>query len=490
MMSGSTVSLYIDDTGIRVMVTRGKRITRLADMPLEAGLSSIDTPQKEAQLAGKIRQLLKVNRIGEKKIILGLSGLHCLTRPINLPELPKAMIGEAVVREARRQLPMPLEQLYLSWQVISVSGGKTSVFLVAVPRQIADTVIRVINKAGCKPYLMDIKPLALARISREATSVILDVQSKEFDIVIMVNGIPQPIRTIAFPQEALSLADKFNIIKEDLKRTLDFVKSKADEKQIGPDTTVFVSGELAEHPELYETLTLEIGLKTAKLASPLKYLKYLEPSLYLVNSGLALKVMAKDAGPLLPNFNTLPTPYLPRHISMNKLMTVPVAAGAVAVLLLLVLSVQNAAAEIEKVQGQIDNTGFMLTKKLADKKEMSQQISALEKQITGANSEYDLYNAAIKRLSVTGNNMNNDVNTTVNSIVKGLDFSGMFFTDAVITIKGYAENEEQLFKYVRDLTDSGRFKEITIVNVILTGDGADDKSIDYSLNCMLKEDRK
>ena len=87
----------------------------------------------------------------------------------------------------------------------------------------------------------------------------------------------------------------------------------------------------------------------------------------MVNSGLALKVLVKEAGPLLPNFNTLPTPYLPRHISMNKLMAVPAGVGAVAVLLLLALSIQTASANIAQVKGQLDNTAFMLTKKLAEK---------------------------------------------------------------------------------------------------------------------------
>ena len=108
----------------------------------------------------------------------------------------------------------------------------------------ADMIIRIINKAGCKPYLMDIKPMALARLSREATAVILDVQQKEFDIVILVNGIPQPVRTIAFPQEALSLPDKLNMVRAELSRTLEFIKNKSEEVQLKPDTVMLVSGDL------------------------------------------------------------------------------------------------------------------------------------------------------------------------------------------------------------------------------------------------------
>ena len=263
----------MDDARVRVMVTRGHRISRLAELPLESSLASIDSKEKELELGLKIQGLLKSNKISQRKIILGVSGMHCLSRPVALPELPRAMLGEAVIREARRVLPMPLEQLYLSWQVISFADGKTNIYIVALPRQIADTAIRIINHAGCKPYLMDIKPLALARLLPEPTAILLDVQPNEFDIVIMVDGIPHPVRTIAFAQETISLPDKLVVVKEELKRTLEFVKSKADEKQITPDTTIYISGELAEHPELYETMTGEFKLKTAKLPLPLKYLK-------------------------------------------------------------------------------------------------------------------------------------------------------------------------------------------------------------------------
>src|SRR4030042_287676 len=260
-MANNTVSLYIDDTNIRLMVTRGKRITRLADAPLDVGLNDIDTDEQEKELTEKIKNLFKSNKIHAKKVILGLSGLHCLTRPVVLPELPRALLNEAVTREAKRVLPVPLEQLYISWQILSVAEGKIQAFMVATPRHIADMIIRVLNQTGCKPYLMDIKPMALARLSTEATALIVDVQAKEFDIIIMVNGIPQPIRTVAFPQEELALSEKLLIVKDDVKRTVQFHNSNSGDNSIQANTTMFVSGELAYEPELYESLANELGFQ-------------------------------------------------------------------------------------------------------------------------------------------------------------------------------------------------------------------------------------
>ena len=493
-MASNTVSLYIDDTQVRVMVTRGRRITRLADMPMETSLAGIDSKEKENELARKIQHLFKINKIGRRKIILGVSGLHCLTRPIALPELPKAMLGEAVLREARRILPMPLEQLYLSWQVMSVAGGKTNIFVVALPRQMADMVIRVINQAGCKPYLMDIKPMALARLSPEPTAIILDVQPNEFDIVMMVNGVPQPVRTIAFSQEALSLPDKSVIIKEELKRTLEFVRSRVEEKQIIPDTTMYISGEFADHPELFEPMAAEFKLKTVKLVLPLKYAKTMEPGLFLVNAGLALKEMPKEGRTLQPNFNTLPAPYLPRRIALHKLMVLPATACAVGLLVLMTVAVQNAAADIRTLNSRLDTTNSLIKTKQNQKAAGVAALTSLEGQKTQAEADYNTYAAAFKQLMTAGGNVNTNLDASVDNIKAGLAVTSITIDNSQVSISGVADSEAEVFQYVRDLTATGRFREITINGIVRTEtsstdeEGADVVVIGqtFSLSCSIK----
>ena len=191
-MAKKTVTLYIDDTSIRMLLTQGTRIKKWADLPLEPGLVKNATVLKEAELAAKIKQLFQVRKIKTKKVNIGVSGLRCLSRPLILPQLPKVMLDEAVRREAKRVLPVPPEKLYLSWQSIPAPEGKSQVFLVAIPNQSADALFKMLRQAGLKPDLMDLKPLLLARAVKEKTAIILDVQPNEFDIVIMVNGIPSP----------------------------------------------------------------------------------------------------------------------------------------------------------------------------------------------------------------------------------------------------------------------------------------------------------
>jgi type IV pilus assembly protein PilM len=352
----SVTTLYIDDASIRLMVSRGKRISKAADAPLDMDPAAVTDKVSEAEIVDKIKRLLKANKVGSKKVIVGLSGLHCLSRPAVLPQLPRTMLDEAVVREAKRVLPVPAEQLYVSWQVISATEGKMQAFMVAMPHEVADSLLRVLQQVGLKPYLMDIKPLALARLVPEATAILVDVQAKEFDIVIIADGIPQPIRTVPFSETALSLSDRFLAVRDELNRTVQFYNANNPQKLVQHDTTLYISGELAADSELSESLTEELGYRVIPLPSPMKCPKQINPAQYLVNIGLALKELPKEAGPLLPNINALPLPYQPRQISLTKLMALPAAAVAVGVVVLLVMTVQNAAASIYQVQSQLDAT--------------------------------------------------------------------------------------------------------------------------------------
>jgi len=492
-MPSKIVSLYINDVSLRLMVTRGKRIARLAEAPLETSLGNIDTKEKEIQLVNKIKTLLKSNKINTRKIILGLSGLHCLTRPLVLPQLPRTMLKEAITRESQRVLPIPLDQLYLSWQIVSTTIDKIYVYVVAVPREIADMVIRVVNQAGYKPYLMDIKPLALARLSRENKALLVDVQAKEFDIIIIADNIPQPVRTVSFPREELSLLEKFAIVKDEIKRTIQFFNKNNADNPIQPDMTMLVSGELSAAPELYESLANELGLKATLLVSPLKSIKQLDASHYLVNVGLALKEMTREARPLLPNINVLPAPYQPKKVSMNQILAVPAAALAIALIVMMVMTVQDTAAKIDTLNNHVTTNNYTIEKNVTQKKVLMKSISDLQAKIAATDYQSKMYSSAYVKMNKTGDLMNTDLHTAVDKIVNELDLELMALSGGLISIEGQAASEQLVLEYVRNLLSTGRFGEITIANItrntVSGEDGEEVVTYTFSLKCYLKDGR-
>ncbi len=475
-MAKKIVTLYIDDTSLRLMVTDGKQIKEWAELPLEPGLIKNSVVIEEAEVVAKIEQLFNARKVKSKKIILGVSGFHCLTRPITLPELPKAVLNEAVRREARAVLPVPLEQLYISWQAIPAPEGKTRVFLTAIPCQTADTLLKALHQAGLKPSFMDLKPLLLARVVKEATAVIVDVQTTEFDIVILTDGIPQPVRTISFANEALSRQEKMTTIRTELDRTITFYNSNNLEKTLASSVPIFVSGELANEPELCQSLSAELGYPVLPLPSPLECPDGLDPSRYLVNIGLALQKLSsgKEAGPSVVNLNALPTPYQPKPISLINILGLPSAAIAIGVLVVLVMLIQSTSADIASTRVQFNTTDQLLRQKLSQRQELSRNIAELEKKVTEVEASYHNFTAALGSLEKQSARINHDLEVTLESLPSGIRLSSISHADNILTISGRALSERVVSSYLRKLDTSGRFGEIAITSMSrIEGEGMD-----------------
>jgi type IV pilus assembly protein PilM len=473
------VTLYINDTSIRLMVTSGKRITKLADAPLEMNPADTSPGVREAEITAKIKQLLKANKVTANKVAIGLSGMHCLSRPATLPQLPKAMLNEALLREANRVLPVPLEQLYLSWQILPHEEEKMLAFMVGIPRHIADPLLEILHELGIKPYLMDIKPLALARLVQEPTAMVVDVQAREFDIVIISDGVPQPIRTVPFTDDASSLTEKMQTVKDELKRTIQFFNSNNPEKPLTPEVNVYVSGELFDEPELHESLANETGYPILPLVSPLKCAKHLDPTHFMVNIGLALKELPREAGPMQINLNTLPDTYQPKPISLTKLIALPTAAVAVGVIALLAVTVQDAAAGINSVSNELEATNMIITQRQSKRAELEESIAALEAKLSETEEATIRFNNVFENIELQGSELNSDLEATVDNLLLGLEIASVSHSGDGLSISGSAMSEAEVLQYAKNLDNTGRFSEITVSTISLVeGEEGDDEEED------------
>ena len=124
------MTLYFKDTGIKLLIARGKKAEQWASVSLEPGLVVGGVIANETKVADKVREIFATVKhsalagliSGKGKLIVGLSGRDSLYRVISLPILEKSLLPEAVKREAARVLPVALDQLYLAYQ--RIPGGE------------------------------------------------------------------------------------------------------------------------------------------------------------------------------------------------------------------------------------------------------------------------------------------------------------------------------------------------------------------------------
>jgi len=473
LMAKKVVTLYVDDTSIRLLECRGDRVSRWAELPLQPGQIEGAVIIEEAEVANKLRQLLKEQKIRTKKVIVGLSGLHCLTRPIILPQLPKAMLAEAVIREARRLLPVPPEQLYISWQTLPAPEGKTHVFLVAISRRSADALLKMLQWANLKPYIMGTKPLALASLVKEATAIIVDVQPTEFDIVIMVDGIPQPIRTMPFPSQALSWEEKLSIIVSDLDRTIKFYNSNSLDEPLNLSVPMYVSGEIASEPELCQSLSDRLGYTVSILKSPLKVDRWFTPDNYLVNIGLAFQEpsLEKMAGPVVAKSNLLPAEYRPKPISWGKVVVLPSAIAMAGLVIPFVMFISDTSANIVSTSEQLERVNQVLSENQLQKRELVKNIAELEGRIVEVEASLVAFNLALNELDVRCDNINGNLEITMDNLPKIIELTGIECTGNNVTINGRSPSETEVLLYARSLDSSGQFSQTNIGSMVRNESG-------------------
>ena len=439
-MSKKVVTLYIDDTSIRLLVTDGKSIIERAHSPLETGLVEGGIIINEEEVAARMVQLLEDQQIHTKRVIVGLSGSHSLTLMLHLPQLSDNLLAEAVMREAARVLPVPLEQLYLTWQTIPAAERRIRVFVVAIPRNAADALLKTFQRAGLTPYMMDIKPLALSRMVNEPTAIIVDVQPTEYDIVIIGDGLPQPIRTIPIPpEERLSWNGKLPMITDDLARTIEFYDSKNPESPLVPSVPIYVSGELADEPEICQSLSDRLGRSVMRLSLPVSYPLGSYPSRYTVNLGLAIKRFPakSNSASLVAGMDILPPAYQPKSFSFTRVLALTGAVIAVALIVSQITMIRINAAGINTMNDNLETITRLVEQKQLQQIEAAQALSR-EK------LSQDAFTTALQTLNNQRDEFNLGLEIVTSYLPSGVALSSIIHDGNELTIEVQSASELEL----------------------------------------------
>ena len=474
-MSKKVVTIYINDANLKILVAKGDKVKKYGTLPLESGLVKDGTVIDEAKVAVKIRKLRKATRVRARKVIVGLSGLHCLCQLITLPNLPKEMLPEAIRREAERVLSVPLDELYISWQIIPASGEEISVFLAALPRNATDALVKTLRQAHVKPYLMDLAPLALARVVDRKTAAIVDIRSAEVDIVIMVEGVPQIVRSLSLPSRAVSLQEKLPTIREELSRTIKFYNSGHPEKPLESSLPIFVSGELAQEPEARQSLADELKHAILPLSSPLKCPKGLDPSQYMVNIGLALKELSpkKRASLSVVNLNVLPETYRPVVFSLSRVLIPLIITLGIGSLFPLAMLAQGAVGDTASLQAQVDFANQLLEVRQEKQQIQGEEITELQKQIDELEVANDSFTSVLNNFGRQQVIVNGDLESaiSISTLPSTVDLSIISHASTELVISGMSPSETEVLEYASALRDTGRFPQVIITSIGKTESG-------------------
>lgn len=187
------------------------KVMQLSDMPnklsgknhqpkvIGYGFTNFD---KAAQLDGVVVQpeviakaayeLFKNNLVGDittRRVAIAIPAYRTFTRSLQLPNLKPNELREAVELEAEQYISLPLEELYLDYEIVKQTAENTDLFVVAVPRTIVDSYLALAQIMGLETVLIEPTLSSSGRLftldeRSDTASFVIDFGSLSADISI------------------------------------------------------------------------------------------------------------------------------------------------------------------------------------------------------------------------------------------------------------------------------------------------------------------
>ncbi len=259
-------------------------------------------------IADALRPLLSKMTFGKitaHRVAVSLPTSKVFTRMLQLPPMSAADLAQAVRYEAEQYVPVPIADLYLDHEVIDRSKENINVLVVAAPRAIVDSYVKLFDildlEVGfIEPSLQAVsRAITATRESQEAT-LVADFGSESIDVTVFDKGIIRLSDTISVggdhlteklmkdfnlprdqanhikyqfgigpsdlqPKVVAALGEQLKEVTNQIRRVSKYYQDHAADQQ--PIKTIIISGGSASMPGLIEYLSAQLSI-TVVVADP------------------------------------------------------------------------------------------------------------------------------------------------------------------------------------------------------------------------------
>ncbi len=169
------------------------------------------------EVALAIKGILKEANIQSRLVSFSIPDYSSFFTNFELPPMTAEELPEAVNFEARRQIPLPISELALDWQIISgkpsldkKGGEKIKILLVAVPLEVINQYQEIAKKSG----------LELLALEAEVFGLIRSLTDKEMGLVSIIDIGAQSTTVNIVEKAILKTSNSFDTGGNELTRVI------------------------------------------------------------------------------------------------------------------------------------------------------------------------------------------------------------------------------------------------------------------------------
>jgi type IV pilus assembly protein PilM len=196
----SYLGVDIGDSSLKLveLKKKGKKIY-LSNYAFSENVSDIKFTKIDdtAYLAKAINKVCKESNIKAKRVTASLPTFAVFSSIINLNNVEKKNMAEAVADEARKVIPLPLEEMKIDFKIMPAIPGadraNSRVFLTGSPKKLVRKYIDIFKAADLELLNLETETFSLVRSllgSDKSTVMIVEIGANSTDISIIKESIP------------------------------------------------------------------------------------------------------------------------------------------------------------------------------------------------------------------------------------------------------------------------------------------------------------
>ena len=191
--------LDINDSSFKIIKLRKKRgflqPVSCNEKKIPEGIIKSGIIQNEDAFIKIIKNALATVRgekIKTKYVIASLPEEKSFSQVIQMPKMKEAELKSAVPFEAENYIPLPIDQVYLDFQIISPAVDRVDhldILIIAAEKTIVDSYVSCLKKAGLIPLALEVETQSIVRaLVKEETSsvplVLIDFGEDSTDFIV------------------------------------------------------------------------------------------------------------------------------------------------------------------------------------------------------------------------------------------------------------------------------------------------------------------
>lgn len=214
--------LEIGNSAIRLVELTGtgptKSLVKYAYAPVDSKLVASDSKPDQQRLSRAVADLIAQAKVSTKNVAVSLPSSKVFSTVVDFDRLPPEELGKALRYQADTIIPTPIDQSKIDFAVLGDSPTdrtKLELFISSVDNTYVEKQLDLLEQIGLNVIAFEPNHIALARAltAPDATmpQMIIDINERHTDLVIVMNGAPRLTRAIPTGSEAIVRAAAQNL---------------------------------------------------------------------------------------------------------------------------------------------------------------------------------------------------------------------------------------------------------------------------------------